>query len=295
MRRILVLRGGALGDFIVTLPALASLRQRWPEARIELAGNATAAALAEARGLLDAVHSQQEARWAELYSRTPLSPRFAAWLKEFDLVICFWPDPDGELASRFPLHPGQRYLHGGARPQTTPAARHFIAALSPLGIPETAPLFFRLQPRIVAQSVPAAKLRQVVLHPGSGSPRKNWPLENWRQLAGWLSTQSSLSLAIISGPAEPEPLLTECGATWRNLPLEALVERMNGCALFVGHDSGISHLASACGARCVLMFGPTDPSIWSPPASNVTVLQTGPNWEGLSLTSVQAAIRAALS
>ena len=46
MRRILVLRGGALGDFIVTLPALALLRRRWPAARIELTGNSTAAQLA---------------------------------------------------------------------------------------------------------------------------------------------------------------------------------------------------------------------------------------------------------
>ena len=50
MRRILVLRGGALGDLIVTLPALALLRRRWPEAHIALIGNTTAARLALTRG-----------------------------------------------------------------------------------------------------------------------------------------------------------------------------------------------------------------------------------------------------
>ena len=49
MRRLLILRGGALGDFLVTLPALALLRQRWPDAEIELIGNPVAAALAQAR------------------------------------------------------------------------------------------------------------------------------------------------------------------------------------------------------------------------------------------------------
>ena len=71
MRKILVLRGGALGDFIVTLPALALLRRRWPESRIELAGNAVAAEIGRREGLLDAVHSQHEARWSGLYGSGP--------------------------------------------------------------------------------------------------------------------------------------------------------------------------------------------------------------------------------
>ena len=60
MRRLLVLRGGALGDLIVTLPAIARLRNRWPEAEIVLVGNATAGALAQERGLVSVIHSQHE-------------------------------------------------------------------------------------------------------------------------------------------------------------------------------------------------------------------------------------------
>jgi heptosyltransferase-2 len=44
-------------------------------------------------------------------------------------------------------------------------------------------------------------------------------------------------------------------------------------AVFVGHDSGISHIAAAVGARCLLLFGATDPAIWAPANQNVTVLQ----------------------
>jgi ADP-heptose:LPS heptosyltransferase len=110
MRRVLVLRGGALGDFIVTLPALAALRQQAPTARIELAGNASAAALAFSRGLLDAVHSQHEARWAALYERAPLPADFATWLASFDVILNFWPDATAELANHFPLYPAQIFL-----------------------------------------------------------------------------------------------------------------------------------------------------------------------------------------
>ena len=45
------------------------------------------------------------------------------------------------------------------------------------------------------------------------------------------------------------------------------------CALFLGHDSGISHLAAAVGTRCVLLFGPTDPEIWAPGNANVSVVE----------------------
>src|SRR3954463_6636635 len=94
MQKILVLRGGALGDFIVTLPALALLRDRWPSARIELVGNATAAQLARARGLLNAVHSQHEAQWSALFAETALPKELDAWLSEFDLILNYWPDAD---------------------------------------------------------------------------------------------------------------------------------------------------------------------------------------------------------
>ncbi|MBC7365341.1 MAG: hypothetical protein H7343_00795 [Undibacterium sp.] len=134
MRRILILRGGALGDFTVTLPALAALRAAFPTAHIELAGNATAAALAVNRGLVDAAHSQHESRWAALYNPAPLPPDFAAWLTSFDLILNFWPDPDGTLTRRFPLHPAQRFLTAPAHPSHPPAAAHYCAPLQQLGI-----------------------------------------------------------------------------------------------------------------------------------------------------------------
>ncbi|MEO7798703.1 MAG: hypothetical protein ABIY47_13370 [Opitutaceae bacterium] len=120
MRKILVLRGGALGDFIVTLPALALLRRRWPESKIELVGNAKAAELGRREGLIDAVHSQHEARWAPLYSSEELAKDFQAWLEEFDLVVSYWPDPDEELSARFPLRTGQIFRPGAAWPTRTP-------------------------------------------------------------------------------------------------------------------------------------------------------------------------------
>lgn len=287
MRKILVLRGGALGDFIVTLPALAALRRRWPEARIELAGNATAAALARTRGLLDAVHSQHEARWAALYGDAPLAPAFAAWLGEFDLVLSFWPDPDGDLRRRFPLRAGQRFLHGDALPTRAPAAAHYAAPLRELGI-GTTDLHYTLATPPVDRSDAA---RPIALHPGSGSPRKNWPAENWRALIARLDAPVSL----IVGEAEraawadfAAPRVTVLHAP----PLEDLAAHLAGCRHFLGHDSGIGHLAAACGVPCTLLFGPTDPAMWAPPAPHVRVLRRGDALAAITVDDVLAALAA---
>ena len=133
IRRLLVLRGGALGDFIVTLPALRLLRERWPAAQIELAGNAVASELGIVSGLLQRVHSQHEQRWAALYDEGPLPAEFAAWLGALDLVVNYWPDPDGTLRRRFPVRAGQQFVCADALPSIAPAAAHYCAPLEKFG------------------------------------------------------------------------------------------------------------------------------------------------------------------
>jgi heptosyltransferase-2 len=59
----------------------------------------------------------------------------------------------------------------------------------------------------------------------------------------------------------------------QNLSLVELAARLQNCALFLGHDSGISHLAAAVGTPSLLLFGPTDPAIWAPANRNVKVLR----------------------
>lgn len=284
--RILVLRGGALGDFLVTLPALALLRQRWPESRIEFVGNVTAAALALTAGLLDAVHSQHEARWGGLYGSQPLPPAQADWLEAFDLVISYWPDPEGELQRRFPARPGQTALFGAALPGEAPAAAHYCAPLRQLGLMPTT-LLFPLR-------TPAPEKFLVALHPGSGSPRKNWATDRWLTLARWLEDELHARLLVVTGEAEPAGLLAGIGQPARNLPLAQLADRLAGCRLFLGHDSGVSHLAATAGTPCILLFGPTDPALWAPPGPNVRVLRRGAELASISLADVQQAVRAVL-
>ena len=289
MRRILVLRGGALGDLIVTLPAIARLRARWPEAEIVLVGNATAGALAQERGLVSAIHSQHASRWAPLHVPVPLPADLRDWLAKFDLVFNCWPDPDGALRGHFPVRSGQAFLSTEPlpRPGTGPAAAHFCTALDALGLDSRALLF----PLADAANT-ASRAGPILIHPGSGSARKNWPLANWLQVAAALPGP----VTFVVGEAEEERwnaagAAVRGFATLRQRPLRELADAFAGCRLFLGHDSGISHLAANCGADCVLLFGPTDPATWAPPSPRVRVLQAGAELASLSVERVLAAAR----
>lgn len=339
MRKILVLRGGALGDFLVTLPAIALLRQRWPASRIELIGNATAARLAlcpsiagcgaktkchplddtgsdplrgdfgkchsiddtgskamtgaasGGKALLDAVHSQHEGRWAALYGSEPLLRPLAEWLGEFDLVLNFWPDPSGELRAKFPLRQAQVFLSAEATPARTPAAAHFCAPLREVGL-ETDTLIHRFE---ALGTIPRGG--KIAIHPGSGSPRKNWPLERWEELCTRLRGEGHGNLLIVTGEVEnvAAEKLRRFGELADNLPLSELAARLAECRLFLGHDSGISHLAAACGTPGILLFGPTDPVMWAPPAVNIQTIKRGATLESISVSEVMTVVRAALA
>jgi len=314
VRKILVLRGGALGDFIVTLPALAALRQAYPDAEIELVGNATAAVLAVNRSLLTRARSQHEARWAALYKPKPLPRELHEWLSGFDVVISFWPDPDRALAGHFPLRSGQQFVAEPAMPARSPAAAHYCAALEPLGI-KTNEFSCRLDhgaagdargrerghgPRLHdGTSHNTFQFSTIAVHPGSGSRAKNWPRERWIELIGRLSA----TVVSITGEAEAEswsadqiaktplaPRLADGSLRIADrLPLEDLVSELSACRLFLGHDSGVSHLAAACGTPSILLFGPTDPAMWAPPARHVRVIRRGDDLHAITVEEVLVA------
>ncbi len=100
------------------------------------------------------------------------------------------------------------------------------------------------------------------IHPFSGSPRKNWPLPRFQELAGRLAHP----VQWIAGPEE-----TLAGAV--HIPnLWDLAQWLAGARLFIGNDSGITHLAAATGMPVIAIFGPTDPAIWAPRGPHVQVV-----------------------
>src|SRR5438093_13335441 len=100
MNRILVVRGGAIGDFILTLPGLKALRDAYPYAQIEILGYKHIAALGENRFYAQAVRSIEYGPLASFFAKnSQLPPELATYFASFDLVISYLYDPDGIFES----------------------------------------------------------------------------------------------------------------------------------------------------------------------------------------------------
>lgn len=272
--RVLVIRGGAIGDFILTLPAIRLLRENIPQARIEILGYPSIIALATATGLADSIRQLEHSSMAKLFvPNVALDEALLSYFRSFNLVVSYLYDPDGYFRGNMERIGVKTFLEASHRVETDRghAAEQLARPLEKLAMFLDDPA-----PRLVFESVqahPPAK-PVIVLHPGSGSLKKNWPLERWIQTA-WKLQQSypHHQLAVVTGEAELERGITAQMREglqgmdflhWDQLPLPELARHLSGSHAFIGHDSGISHLAAACDLPCLLLFGPTDPAIWAP-------------------------------
>src|SRR6266850_1639318 len=309
MNRILVIRGGAIGDFILTLPALKALRDARPRAHMEILGYKHIAVLAENRFYAQAVHSIEYGPLARFFARnSELPAELTDYFASFDLIVSYLYDPDRIFESNLRRCGVQNLICGPAKivESAGHAARQLARPMEQLGINVAdfaERIFPSIEDREFAREFLASVSQPIIaIHPGSGSHEKNWPLENWIDLFSPNGRFARLEgLVVISGEAdeaEPDQLERE----WknrdvrfaRNLPLPSLAAVLDR-SIFIGHDSGISHLAAAAGANCILLFGPTDPDVWAPRNENVRVLrgQSG-TLNDLDISQVRAAVTTAL-
>ena len=317
MNRILVIRGGAIGDFILTLPAFKAVRDACPHAHIEILGYRHIALLAENRFYAQAVRSIEYGPLSAFFAmNSELPPDLANYFASFDLIISYLYDPDRIFENNLRRCGVEDLLCGP--PKIVEKAGHAACQLArpveDLGIKVvdlTEKVFPSTEDRQFASDFLRSLQQPVIaIHPGSGSEEKNWPLENWIALfsgEGGLSSAEGKdgrrypSLVVISGEADKSQT-EQLEREWKNrdvrfaknlsLPrLAAVLER----SIFIGHDSGISHLAAAAGANCVLLFGPTDPNVWAPRNKNVRVLRAeSGKVSDLEIEPVESAIAAAL-
>ena len=156
----------------------------------------------------------------------------------------------------------------------------FAAPVRALGAdptPEPDPLLFSPEEKEAARNAaPSLAPRFLAIHPGSGSPSKNWPAKNFASFVRRREPGSPWLLVI--GPADEAaatPLLGLPGVIpVRNLPLRPLGALLSQAGLYLGNDSGITHLAAGTGAPTLALFGPTDPTTWSPLGPHVKVLRS---------------------
>lgn len=243
--RWLVVRGGALGDFLLAAPALA--RVRASARRVTLAATPRYAALLpeladrvlDVRGL--------EALWL-FGAGAPPEPYDAALVMTPGVAEHLRAIPDvREVSTRPP--PG---VH---------VAAHILAAVADLpAVPPPA-----LRPRGPVEAV-AARLPgpwPVVLAPGASAEARRWP-----GLASVGAGLAARGVPVVWAPGRDEPVPAGLsGAVLADLDLDDLVALASVCGAWIGNDTGPSHLAAMAGAPTICLFGPTDPASWCPPGA----------------------------
>ena len=299
--KILVIRGGAIGDFILTLPAIAALRRQFPEAHLEVLGYPHIVQLALAGGLANRVQSIEARGLAGFFARGgELAEELVDYFSEFEVIVSYLYDPDEIFKVNVGRCTSGQFIAGRHRPDEKAklhATAVYLKPLERLAIFDADPV-----PRLSFESGRQAghggpSVNRIALHPGSGSERKNWPEANWAELLQYLVHSTELNLLLVGGEAEGERLQRLAAAlpparagVAHSLPLAELAARLQGCSGFIGHDSGISHLAAAVGLDALVLWGDTSSEeIWRPMGDKVTVLRAE---EGLGNLSVQRVVEA---
>lgn len=238
MNRRLIIRPGAIGDFILTLPAMESLNADYVEV------------------------------WAASQN-LPLA-RFAHRTRSIastGLDMLEFGHPVAELAKFNSVIS----WYGANRPEFRAAVQRlpfqFHAAIPPDDSTMHAADFYARQvggdrPALPRIDCPRSDGGFAVIHPFASSQKKCWPIERYQELARHLP----LPVSWCAGPEEPLP-----GAV-RYDNLYNLACWLATARLYIGNDSGITHLAAAVGTPVIALFGPTDARVWAPRGDHVRVI-----------------------
>ena len=294
--RILVVRGGAIGDFILTLPVFDALRETYPNAFVGCLAPAGLGELALTAGLADEIQDLDGREWAEFFvSEGSLDPNMVTWLSQFELIISFLHDSKEVWANNIRRNCSARLIQRCARPSdenNRPASIILLSALEEIGIYDADPL-----PRI---EMDAAKSDcfDLAVHPGSGSELKNWPIDKWCEfLDVWLLNNPGRIL-VVGGEAETGKMsrikqsIDPAFADFlENESLPEVSRRLKSSQIFIGHDSGISHLATALGVPSIILWGSTNRTVWGPRHHHVRFIQSDGTMDSITPAEVLRAVR----
>lgn len=283
--KILVIRGGAIGDFILTLPALAALRRQFPGTHLEVLGYPHIAALALQGGLVDAVRPIESRALAGFFADFgTLDDATGRYFAGFHVIVSYLYDPTGCFVENVRACTRAQFIQGPHRPdeaQPRHATDVFLQPLERLAIFNADPV-----PRLPGAAAAPVTAPLLAVHPGSGSERKNWPAPLWAKFLAHLMSGTDWNVLLIGGEAEgarvtalAAPLPSSRVTILQNHPLPQLAGALRHCLAFVGHDSGITHLAAAVGLPGLALWADTNPTIWHPRSPAFHVLR---NADGLA-------------
>jgi ADP-heptose:LPS heptosyltransferase len=311
---LLVIHQGALGDVVLGFPTLVTLKEE-RQASLVLLGHNQIGRLAQGLGIVDRHFRIESARFCGLFAHD-LSPEMREFTSQFDgIVVVSFSD---DMAKRIrPHHAGQVFTISPRPPveEETHVALHVAKQLGASGLVNKDRLITAIMSYLansppppgkkeepldvppLAQSTlvgdnsvfPEAHLNGVyteqknglfVIHPGAGSSRKRWGIDNFVTLAEVLKKKDSGDVVFLIGPAEKDllavltPVAAMKGIHVHQVDnLEKVADVIQTSRCFVGNDSGLSHLAGFLGVPTVVVFGPSSTQRWSPLGKALAVLR----------------------
>lgn len=269
--RTLVLFPGALGDFCCLLPTLVALN-RPPEASLTVCARSSWLVLSPPDM---AKIDFERAEVADLFGSEPLRPETRRLFRGFERALSWTGSGVCGFRRRLEQATGGAALvfpFRGMAAGEHAAAYYARCASVPLRVPRLIPGQNARQWARAWETSLEPKRPLLALHPGSGSPSKNW--EGMCELAQWWMFATGGTAVILLGPAEVE-------RGWRRpdgspavvaQPLDRLAALLERADVYVGNDSGVTHLAGLVGTPGVALFGPTDPEVWGPLGGRIRVL-----------------------
>jgi ADP-heptose:LPS heptosyltransferase len=288
IRRIVVLRGGGIGDLLQGVPAIAALEAAYPDARITLLGSPHAAdVLAGHSGAphnIETIPIHHGVREVPGAAEDPVATEaFVERMRrqQFDLAVQL--HGGGRFSNPFLLRLGARHSVGTATPDAAPLERilsysyyqhEMLRALEVVGLAGAAPVV--LEPHLeVAAAARTAVQRLVepgaeslvVVHPGATDPRRHWPAERFAAVTGALAAAGAHVIIVGEGAdrrtadevlarvsARAGSAAARVSSLAGSLTLSQFAALAARADVFLGNDSGPRHIAAAVGTRTVSIY-----------------------------------------
>ncbi|MGQ3140521.1 glycosyltransferase family 9 protein [Rhizobium oryzihabitans] len=305
--KILILKLDHIGDFFLSLPAVDVLKRAWPDAEVTLVCSPTNGDLARASGYFDSVieykfsaELSQDVQKAQLENYANIKRLVP---DRYDLAIDLRHDPD--------TRPLLMFIQAAVKAGFQGFDKHFMPlniSLPPMGVPrglyQNAHNIHRLMllsshvvntlkgfdssdatSALIANGTfnnPFVGSRYVVIAPGGGTLAKKWAPSKFAELARRLVSEDDLKIVVVGGNAESEYRDAIFNAIPEgtgldliaNLPLVDLASVIANAQIFVGTDTGATHLAALIGVPTVVVFsGVADHNIWQPMGKSVAIVR----------------------
>jgi ADP-heptose:LPS heptosyltransferase len=306
MKSILIVHQGAIGDFILSLPAVEAIHRFYLEAHFYFIAHPGIVEILQRRPYFKQVFNCSDKCWTSLYSSEGTLPAIVHdLLPQVETTFVFGRPASQIIADNLANHFGNpaHRLDPFPEPDLCLGVGDYqCRQLEKLGIPATPPADAIIAPShhnvLEARDFLSRNLgprdRFVLLHPGSGGKQKLWAVAGWLSVINKLSAHRNIRFALLQGPADEgiiqhlrSQLESNSAILVENWQLGKLAALMSEADLYLGNDSGITHLAAACGTPTIALFGPTDPQVWGPQGPQVSIIR----WQPGSSFNEQAELR----